>query len=169
MSGFSDSIVPAAGYPDELPTDKPVPTGPLAPPISSTTWLNSPALNWDSLRGQVVMVEFWTFACINCRHVIPYLRGMYDSYSARGFTLIGVHSPEFDYEHDFDNVQVAVKQMGLRYPIAIDNDFANWNRYHNLYWPAVFLVDKRGVIRYTHVGEGGYDESRAWIEKLISE
>jgi len=165
---LTEPIISEQGYPDES-VAAPTPTGPVAPAIVSKTWINSPPLEWSALRGTVVMVEFWTFDCINCRHVIPYLRGMYDSYRDKGFTLIGVHSPEFDYEHVLTNVQDAATKMGLQYPIAIDNDFANWNRYHNLYWPAIYLVDKRGVIRYTHIGEGGYDESRAWIEKLIQE
>jgi thiol-disulfide isomerase/thioredoxin len=163
-----EQIIAAQTYPNESPGEL-IPTEPLAPPISSQTWINSQPLEWNSLRGKVVMVEFWTFDCINCRHVIPYLRGMYDSYRDKGFTLIGVHSPELNYERVLANVQDAVKKMGLQYPIAIDNDFANWNRYHNLYWPAIYLVDKRGVIRYSHIGEGGYEESRAWIEKLIQE
>ena len=147
----------------------PIPDAPIAPPIASDTWLNSQPLSWGSLRGRVVLVEFWTFDCINCRHVIPALSGMYDSYKDQGFTLIGVHSPEFQYEHNLASVKDAVREMGIQYPVAIDNDFANWNRYHNLYWPALYLIDKRGVIRFTHIGEGGYDETRNWIEKLVKE
>jgi hypothetical protein len=110
-----------------------------------------------------------TFDCINCRHVIPYLTAMDDDYRARGFTIIGVHLPEFSYEHELANVQDAVQSLGVRYPVAIDNDFANWNRYQNLAWPALYLVDKRGVIRYTHVGEGAYEETRQRIEQLLAE
>ena len=159
---------PAMTSPD-LVTDTKLPAGPVAPEVASDTWLNSPPLAWNSLRGSVVLVEFWTFDCVNCRDVIPALSGMYDSYKDKGFTLIGVHSPEFQYEHVLTNVRDAVRKLGVRYPVAIDNDYANWNRYRNLYWPALYLVDKRGVIRYTHIGEGGYTATRAWIEKLLGE
>ncbi|MCL5997193.1 MAG: redoxin domain-containing protein [Chloroflexi bacterium] len=144
--------------------------GPIAPPVESDTWVNVPApLAWASLRGNVVMVEFWTFGCINCQHVIPSLREMYADYKELGFTIIGVHSPEFDYEKKLENVKEAVADAGIQYPVAIDNDFTNWRRYKNLYWPALYLVDKNGVIRYTHVGEGGYAETRQWIERLLAE
>jgi thiol-disulfide isomerase/thioredoxin len=146
-----------------------VPQGPVAPRIMSDTWINSQPLSWDSLRGQVVLVEFWTFGCINCRHVTPYLIEMDDDYRSRGLTILGVHSPEFQYEHELSNVKEAVKAMGIQYPVAIDNDFANWERYHNLAWPALYLVDKHGLIRYTHIGEGAYDETRQWIERLLQE
>jgi hypothetical protein len=94
---------------------------------------------------------------------------MYADYKDRGFTILGVHSPEFNYERDLKNVQNAVKEMGIEYPVALDNDFANWKRYRNRYWPARYLVDKRGVIRFTHIGEGGYDETRQWIQRLLAE
>ena len=94
---------------------------------------------------------------------------MYADYKTKGFTIIGVHSPEFDYEKKLNNVRDAAKRMGIKYPIALDNDFDNWNRYRNRYWPARYLIDKRGVTRFTHIGEGGYDETRQWIEKLIAE
>ena len=145
------------------------PQGVPAPQIKSDTWINSQPLAWESLRGKVVLVEFWTFDCINCRHVIPYLKEMDADYRDQGFTIIGVHSPEFKHEQDLSNVRDAVKDMGIRYPVALDNDFANWNRYNNLAWPALYLVDKQGFIRYTHIGEGAYDETRQWIEQLLEE
>ena len=94
---------------------------------------------------------------------------MYKDYAAQGFTIIGVHSPEFAYEKKVSNVKDAAKRMGIQYPIALDNDMANWTRYRNRYWPARYLVDKRGIIRFTHFGEGSYEETREWIEKLIAE
>ena len=152
---------------------KPVlPDGPVAPPIISAVWLNTPAnqpLAWDTLRGQVAMVEFWTIGCINCQHVIHSMISMYADYKARGFTILGVHSPEFDYEKDLANVKASVKKWGIKYPVAIDNDFENWNRYRNRYWPARYLVDKRGIVRHTHIGEGGDEEIRQWIEQLLGE
>lgn len=164
--------LPAATLP--APTDMPdpptaSPQGIPAPQIKSDTWINSQPLTWYSLRGKVVLVEFWTFGCINCRHVTPYLNEMDEDYRSQGLTIIGVHSPEFRYEHDLSNVKDAVRNMDIRYPIAVDNDFANWNSYHNLAWPALYLVDKHGLIRYTHVGEGAYDETRQWIEQLLKE
>ncbi len=94
---------------------------------------------------------------------------MYADYKDRGFTILGVHSPEFDYEKKLPNVQKAVRDMGIKYPVALDNDFANWRRYRNRYWPARYLVDKRGITRFTHIGEGGYEETRQWIETLLAE
>jgi thiol-disulfide isomerase/thioredoxin len=146
-----------------------LPDGPVAPAIQSAQWLNTKPLAWDGLRGRVVMVEFWTFGCINCKNVTPALKDMHADFKDEGFTLIGVHSPEFDYEKKLANVQKAVKDAGITYPVAIDNDFANWRRYRNRYWPAIYLVDKRGVIRYTHIGEGRYEETRRWIELLLNE
>ena len=146
------------------------PSAPVAPIIASERWLNTPnnqPITWDSLRGQVVAVAFWTLGCINCQHVIPSLIGMYADYKAKGFTIIGVHTPEFDYERKLANVQQALAQWKIEYPIAIDNDFENWNRYRNRYWPARYLIDKHGLIRHTHIGEGGEDETRGWIERLI--
>jgi thiol-disulfide isomerase/thioredoxin len=171
MSATGAPTTAATPAPQPSPSAAATPTAqyPLAPRIESADWINSAPLAWDSLRGQVVLVEFWTFDCINCRHVIPFLRGIDKDYRSRGLTLIGVHSPEFDYEHVLANVQDAVRKMGIQYPVALDNDFANWNRYHNLAWPTVYLVDKHGLIRYSHVGEEGYDETRQWIERLLQE
>lgn len=146
-----------------------LPTGPLAPPIISSNWINSQPLSWDGLRGKVVMVEFWTFSCINCIHVTPAMKGYHKDFADQGFTLIGVHAPEFDYEKVLANVQKAVKEAGIEYPVAIDNDFANWQRYANHYWPAWTLIDKRGNVRYSHIGEGAYDETRENIKALLAE
>jgi thiol-disulfide isomerase/thioredoxin len=149
-----------------------LPEEPVAPLVDSAVWLNTPnkaPLVWENLRGQVVMVEFWTIGCINCQHVIPSMISMYADYKARGFTILGVHAPEFDYEKKLANVTAAVKKWGIEYPVAIDNDFENWNRYRNRYWPALYLVDKRGVVRHTHIGEGGDAETRQWIETLLAE
>lgn len=142
---------------------------PLAPEIKSDVWINSPPLAAKDLRGRVVMVEFWTHGCINCRNVIPELKKMYADYAAQGFTLIGVHSPEFEYEKDAEGVRRAVSEFGIAYPVALDNDFANWKKYRNAYWPAIYLLDKRGALRYTHIGEGAYDITRSAIEQLLAE
>jgi thiol-disulfide isomerase/thioredoxin len=147
----------------------PLPAGPIAPAIQSGIWLNSKPIDWQRLRGTVTMVEFWTLGCINCQHVIPVMKAFHADYASRGFTLIGVHSPEFDYEKKLVNVKDALKRWGITYPVAIDNDFANWRRYRNRYWPALYLIDKRGVIRHTRAGEGGELETRKWIETLLAE
>ncbi len=141
-----------------------------APELTNSIWLNTAApLRLAGLRGKVVGLEMWTFACINCQHVIPSLKGWYSKYGDQGFVIIGNHFPEFDYEHDFDNLKRAVAQYGIEYPVAQDNDGATWNAYHNIYWPALYLIDKRGEIRYIHFGEGAYDETEANIKALLAE
>ncbi len=143
--------------------------GSLAPELAPTGWLNSPPLRLADLRGRVTLVEFWTFDCINCRNVLPALLQWYRDYAMRGLVIIGVHTPEFRHEYEINNVQEAIQRFGIPYPVAIDNDFATWKAYHNRYWPAFYLVDKRGVIRYTHIGEGSYDNTRRAIEVLLAE
>jgi thiol-disulfide isomerase/thioredoxin len=161
--------VAACASPESGGAARQQPTASAAPPISSDVWLNTPPLAWDDLRGRVVMVEFWTFGCVNCRNVIPAFREMHADYSGKGFVLIGVHSPEFDYERDLANVERAVRELGIAYPVAIDNDFANWRRYRNRYWPSRYLVDRHGALRYSHIGEGAYGETREWIKRLLAE
>ena len=159
---------PAAQAPPPTPTRRP--TGPLAPAIASDVWLNTNGpLAWDSLRGKVVMVEFWTFGCINCRNVLPEFKGYHRDFADNGLVIIGVHSPEFGFEKELANVKTAVRDLGVEFPVAVDNDFANWNRYNNRYWPTRYLIDKQGVLRYTHIGEGAYEETRGWIERLLGE
>ena len=115
------------------------------------------------------MVEFWTFGCYNCRNVEPYIKKWHERYHDKGLTIIGVHSPEFDRERDLDNVRRYVKEHQIKYSVAIDNDFVIWNRFNNRYWPALYLIDKQGNIRYTHIGEGGYTKTEQWINRLLSE
>jgi len=168
----AQAVPPPTAIDPVVPAATATAAGPLAPPIASAVWLNTPnkqALTWNNLRGQVVAVEFWTLGCINCQHVIPSLVSMYADYKDKGFTIVGVHTPEFDYEKKLTNVQQALAQWKIEYPIAIDNDFENWNRYRNRYWPALYLIDKRGFIRHIHIGEGGEDETRGWIERLVIE
>jgi thiol-disulfide isomerase/thioredoxin len=154
-------------FSSEKPTSAAV--GSLAPELEPTGWLNSPPLRLADLRGRVTLVEFWTFDCINCRNVLPALLHWYRSYATRGLVIIGVHTPEFRHERDIKNVQAALENLGVPYPVAIDNDFATWKAYHNRYWPAFYLLDKRGVIRYTHIGEGSYENTQRAIEVLLAE
>ena len=143
--------------------------GMKAPDIDSQTWLNSAPIHLDDLKGKVVMVEFWTFGCYNCRNVEPHIKEWHQKYAARGLVVIGVHSPEFSYEHDLDKVTLYLKAHDIRFPVPIDNDFSIWNRYGNHYWPAMYLIDKQGVIRYVRVGEGGYQETERLIQALLTE
>ena len=143
--------------------------GRKAPDIASQTWLNSAPIHLSDLKGKVVMVEFWTFGCYNCRNVEPHVKEWHRKYAERGFVVIGVHSPEFSYEHDVDEVTRYLKEHDIRFPVPIDNDFSIWNRYGNRYWPAMYLIDKQGVIRYVRIGEGGYQETERLIQGLLAQ
>ncbi len=159
---------------DETQIGKPmsdvVAKGPLAPEIiAGGQWLNSEPLRLSELRGKVVLVDFWTYSCINCQRTFPYLRDWWEKYKDDGLVIIGVHSPEFEFEKDVDNVREAAADFDLTYPIVQDNDFATWRAYSNRYWPAKYFIDKDGIIRGTHFGEGAYDESEKLIQKLLSE
>ncbi len=141
-----------------------------APELTNSIWLNTSApLRLADLRGKVVGLEMWTFDCINCQHVMPYLKSWYAVYKDQGFVLIGNHYPEFSFEASLDNLKTAVAQDGIEYPVAQDNDGATWNAYHNIYWPALYLIDKRGEIRYVHFGEGEYPQIEANIKALLAE
>ena len=140
-----------------------------APELDSEVWLNSDPLRLADLRGKVVMVEFWTFGCINCRHVIPALQTWYSTYADQGLEIIGVHTPEFQYEHDEENVRAALTDLGVTWPVAMDNDYKNWRAYENHYWPAMYLVDKQGRIRFLKIGEGQYDLTEAALQALLME
>jgi len=142
----------------------------VAPELQNTVWLNTPTpLRLANLRGQVVLVDMWTFDCINCQHVIPSLRQWYDTYQKQGLVIIGNHFPEFSYEADLGNLKNAVKQLDVRYPVAQDNDGQTWTAYDTHYWPTLFLIDKRGHIRYEHIGEGAYAETESAIKLLLAE
>src|SRR5262249_4720849 len=125
----------------------------------ATTWLNSEPLTPDALRGKVVLVDFWTYTCINWLRTLPYVRAWAEKYGNQGVVTIGVHTPEFPFEHDLDNVRRAVKAMRVDYPVAVDNDYAVWNAFDNHYWPALYIVDAQGHIRYHQFGEGQYEMS----------
>ncbi len=140
-----------------------------APDISSPTWLNSPPLRMAEMRGKVVLVEFWTYGCSNCRNVEPYIKVWHERYASQGAVVIGVHTPEFAHEGDITNVKRYVSEHGLRHAIAIDNDFAIWKRYHNRFWPTLYLIDKQGMVRYSHIGEGNYDTTERQIRALLAE
>ena len=143
--------------------------GQPAPEITGGPWLNSEPLSLAGLRGRVVFVEFWTYGCINCQNVLPQLRAWHERYAGAGLTIVGVHSPEFLWEKPHDRVAAAVRELDIRYPVVQDNDFAIWKRFGTWAWPTAVLVDRRGVIRYTHIGEGAYAETEAMIRRLLDE
>ncbi len=121
----------------------------------------------DQIKGKVVLVDFWAYSCINCIRTLPYLKDWYQKYKDKGFTIIGVHSPEFDFEKDANNVQTAVKNFGILYPVVLDNDFTTWRNFHNKYWPAHYLINQKGEVVYEHFGEGDYDETENNIRFLL--
>ena len=140
-----------------------------APDFDNEVWLNSSKLSLAALKGKVVLVEFWTFGCVNCQNVQPALKSYYENYASKGLEIVGFHAPEFDYEKKLENVQTAVKERGLKYPVALDNDFKTWNKYGVRAWPTMYLLDKQGQIRYSHIGEGEYGPIEAAIVKLLNE
>jgi thiol-disulfide isomerase/thioredoxin len=119
------------------------------------------------LRGKVVLVDFWTYGCVNCVNTLPYVKRLHDAYAAKGLVIVGVHTPEFPFEKSTANVQAAIKRHAVRYPVAQDNDFATWNAYKNRYWPAQYIVDQSGRIVFEHAGEGRYDDIEQTIRKLL--
>ena len=135
----------------------------------ATGWLNSPPLTATELRGRVVLVNVWTYTCINWLRTLPYVRAWADRYSDQGLTVIGVHTPEFDFEHDLDNVRHQVKDLGISYPAATDNDYAVWTAFNNHYWPALYFVDAQGQIRLHRFGEGDYEMSEMVLQQLLTE
>ena len=135
----------------------------------ATQWLNSPPLTADSLRGKVVLVQFWTYTCINWLRSLPYVRAWAEKYTDRGVVVIGVHAPEFAFEKDVDNVRRAAQTLRIAYPIAVDSDHAVWRAFKNAYWPALYFVDARGQIRHHHFGEGEYERSENVIRQLLAE
>jgi thiol-disulfide isomerase/thioredoxin len=148
----------------ELPVE-----GQLPSLSGATAWLNSPPLTPDGLRGKVVLIDFWTFTCINWLRTLPYLRAWADKYAGHGLVLIGVHTPEFDVEHDLGNVRRAATDLRVDYPIAVDNDYAIWDAFGNRYWPALYFADAEGRIRRHHFGEGDYEQSEATVQRLLTE
>jgi len=141
-----------------------------APELENDIWLNTDQpLRLAELRGKVVLLDMWTFGCINCQHVVPSLRDWHARYADQGLVVIGNHYPEFDYESDLENLIEAVQRLEISYAVAQDNDGQTWRAYNNRYWPTAYLIDKRGHIRYVHIGEGAYEETEAAIQALLAE
>jgi thiol-disulfide isomerase/thioredoxin len=163
MTGTNPSMMMAAGgNADGVPSALPDLSG-------ATAWINSPPLTAESLRGKVVVVDFWTYSCINCLRSLPYVEAWYGKYKDSGLVVIGVHTPEFPFEKDEANVRKAVRDLGVTYPVAMDNDYRIWRGFNNKYWPAHYFIDATGRVRFHHFGEGNYDESEGWIRSLLEE
>ncbi len=146
--------------------------GPVPDFQGISAWLNTPGerpLTMRRLRGNVVLVDFWTYSCINCLRTLPYLEAWYRRYARDGFVVVGVHTPEFAFEHELANVRAAVRELGVRYPVALDNRAATWSAYYNQYWPAEYLIDRRGHLRHARFGEGGYGRTETLIRTLLAE
>ena len=146
-----------------------VDVGDPMPAVQSGHWLNSAPLDDAALKDKVVLVEFWTDGCRNCRNVEPHVKQWFGRYRNEGLVVLGVQTPEFDHEKKPENVAAYLREHAIAHPVAIDNDYANWNRFENRYWPAFYLRDRRGLIRYVHFGEGQYGETDAMIRALLAE
>ncbi|MDB4977897.1 MAG: hypothetical protein JWM56_83 [Candidatus Peribacteria bacterium] len=176
--GIESRLFPNQAPPQQatVATDKPLPVLGAMPELTGLgPWHNSSALTNADLKGKVVLVDFWTYSCINCIRTLPYIQGYWEKFSQgksvkdSPFILLGVHTPEFVFEKNEQNVAGAIKKHGLTYPVAQDNDFGTWNAFQNHYWPAKYLIDAKGNIRYTHFGEGGYEETDKAIASLLKE
>ncbi|PZU59000.1 MAG: cytochrome C biogenesis protein [Brevundimonas sp.] len=159
--------VPTNAAPADL-ADLPI-EGTMPPLTGATTWLNSPPLTTQQLRGKVVVVDFWTYSCINCLRSIPYVKAWAEKYRDQGLVVIGVHTPEFAFEKSQANVRRNVERLGVTYPVAMDNDYAIWRAFRNNYWPAHYFIDAQGRIRHHHFGEGDYEGSERVIQQLLKE
>ncbi|MFJ4251897.1 cytochrome c biogenesis protein DipZ [Pseudomonas sp. NPDC089741] len=164
MMAAGGAMKMAAKAPGTLPVE-----GQLPSLDGAVQWLNSPALDAQALKGKVVLVDFWTYSCINCLRTLPYVKAWAEKYRDQGLVVIGVHAPEFAFERDVGNVSKAMKELGINYPVAIDNDYKIWRAFNNEYWPAHYFADAQGRIRYHHFGEGDYAESERVIQQLLHE
>lgn len=182
QSPTSDAVLPQTETPAQTPTEAPEPefTNTIVTPRSIenqevpeikgiASWINSEPLTFQEQRGRVVLVDFWTYTCVNCIRTLPFLKAWHEKYADKGLVIVGVHTPEFEFEKDRENVVDAVEEFGLKWAIAQDNDFGTWRAFNNRFWPAKYLVDADGFIRYTHFGEGSYEETETWIRGLLEE
>jgi cytochrome c biogenesis protein CcdA/thiol-disulfide isomerase/thioredoxin len=165
MSGNSMMMaMKPKGVAEQLPVE-----GQMPPLDGAVQWLNSGPLTAEQLKGKVVLVDFWTYSCINCLRAIPYVKAWAEKYKDQGLVVIGVHSPEFAFEKNVDNVKKAISDLGITYPVAVDNNYAIWRAFDNEYWPAHYFIDAKGQIRHHHFGEGDYDQSERVIQQLLAE
>ena len=163
------AIATALAWPEAAAQGKGSVTSTVAPDLAGGgSWINSEPLSLPKLRGKVVLVEFWTYSCINCIRVLPHVSQWHQRYAAQGLVVIGVHTPEYGYERVGANVRAAVKRLGIGYPVVQDNGFRIWNAYGNRYWPALYLIDRQGRIVYRHFGEGDYAVTEAAIREQLA-
>lgn len=156
--------------PQTLKSVSDLPKAGNAPELAGISgWINTEPFTLAQLRGKVVLVDFWTYSCINCIRTLPYLKAWHDKYASKGLVIVGVHTPEFEFEKDYNNVVNAVDRYGIKYKVVQDNDYATWRAYKNQYWPRKYLIDADGDIRYDHIGEGGYEETEKVIMQLLQE
>ena len=155
----------------DIKTDSLIPANnaPAASAFAESNWINSDRLTPEKLRGRVVLVEFWTFGCYNCRNTLPYVKDWDAKYRDRGLTVVGVHTPELSEEYILDNVRREILSLGIKYPIVTDNDYKTWKAYSVEAWPTIFVLDKQGRIRWLHIGEGRYNDTENVIKALLSE
>jgi len=166
----ADAAPPAGTMMRASTAAAPLPVEGTLPPLTGAIqWLNSPPLTAGQLRGKVVLIDFWTYSCINCLRTLPYVKAWSQKYRDMGLVVIGVHAPEFAFERNIDNVKKAAHDLGVDYPIAIDNNYAIWRAFGNQYWPAHYFVDAQGRIRHHHFGEGEYEQSEKVIQQLLAE
>lgn len=169
LAGSGFSVIAQERTSNSTPNVQLALAGRTAPDFTGiSNWLNSSPLNIAGLRGKVVLVDFWTYGCINCVRTLPYVTQLQEKYKDRGLIIVGVHTPEFPFERSTSNVQAALKRHGITYPVAQDNDSATWNAYSNRYWPAQYIIDRNGKIVFTHEGEGAYEEIDRTIGKLLN-
>lgn len=143
--------------------------GKRAPELSEGDWINSSPLLLSQNRGKVILLEFWTFECHNCKNTLPFVIRWNKKFRQENFLTIGIHTPEFENEKVLNNVKAAVKKLRIEYPVVTDEDFATWYSYHQQFWPVMYLIDKKGIIRYMHIGEGNYGETEKKILELLNE
>ena len=169
----SETVIPTAETEEATPAPTPEPRvgiGHPAPELAGIhAWLNSQPLKIGDLRGKVVLVDFWTYTCVNCIRTFPYLREWHAKYADHGLVILGVHTPEFDFEKKLENVDEATKEHDIAWPVALDNDYITWRSFENRYWPAKYLIDKDGILQYTHFGEGAYAETEAKIRSFLQQ
>lgn len=164
-----------SGTPDGAIALNPTPATPSLPAQMQlpefqgiSQWLNSEPLTVADLKGSVVLIQFWTFACINCQRTLPYITRWHQQYAAQGLKVIGIHTPEFAFEREVGNIEAALADHQIEYPVPIDNEFTTWRAYSNRFWPHLFLADREGTVRYDHIGEGAYDQTEETIRQLLA-
>lgn len=165
---FVNSTVTYLDVQDEKPVVNGL-IGKKAPELSEGEWVNAPPQNLSDYEGKVVLLEFWTYGCYNCRNTIPKMNEWQKKYASKDFAMIGVHTPEFSPEKDLANVSRQVAHLGIRYAVVTDNEYQTWDAYHQQYWPTMYLIDKKGIVRHIQIGEGNYEQTERIIHSLIRE